>query len=464
MMRTAGAVAIAAMLLLWPAFINGYPLVFSDTGTYLSQAIHHYLGWDRPVFYSLFLLALHMELTTWPAIVVQALLTAHMLHLLRRVLRPDLPEWYLVPLTGALAVASPLPFFAAELMPDLFTSLMVLAMGMLIFVPERLSRLEQVWLVWLAAFSIAAHLSSLPLAAGLLTALLPLRWQFGAAVSLGRAGLARLLAAPMVAAAAMIAVNLAGYGALSLAPFGNVFLLARVLYDGPGMDALARDCPRPGWLLCQYQGQFPADADDFLWRTDSPLIRAGGAKRVSKEANAIIGAAIRAEPGREALAMLANGARQLALFSTGDGLQPWPTSVTPWIERDFPAFERAEYERARQTEGRRVLPDWMPALHEAAALGGLTWLLAVLPGAVRRRRPIAGFTAAVLLGLLGNALITGGLSGPHDRYQSRIMWLPLAIALLAGPPLLAERKRSAAPSAAPPVRSIMPEISFAGCR
>ena len=106
----------------------------------------------------------------------------------------------------------------------------------------------------------------------------------------------------------------------------------------------------------------------------------------------------------------------------------------------------------------------MPGLHEAASLAGLAWLLAVLPGAVRRRQPIAGFAAALLLGLLGNVLITGGLSGPHDRYQSRIMLLPLAIALLAAPLFLAERKRLAAPSAARPVRSVMPELSFAGSR
>ena len=82
------AIALAATLLLWPALWNGYPLVFSDTGTYLSQAIEHYLGWDRPIFYSLFLLPLHMTLTTWPAIAVQALLMAHVLHLVRRTLLP----------------------------------------------------------------------------------------------------------------------------------------------------------------------------------------------------------------------------------------------------------------------------------------------------------------------------------------------------------------------------------------
>lgn len=39
------AIALAATLLLWPALWNGYPLVFSDTGTYLAQAIEHYVGW-----------------------------------------------------------------------------------------------------------------------------------------------------------------------------------------------------------------------------------------------------------------------------------------------------------------------------------------------------------------------------------------------------------------------------------
>ena len=47
----AAPILLSAAVLLWPALWNGYPLVFSDTGTYLSQAIERYLGWDRPVFY-----------------------------------------------------------------------------------------------------------------------------------------------------------------------------------------------------------------------------------------------------------------------------------------------------------------------------------------------------------------------------------------------------------------------------
>ena len=75
---------LSALLLLWPALRNGYPIVFDDTGTYLSQAVHRYLGWDRPVFYSLFLFPLHLTLTTWPDVAAQALLAAFTLHLVRR--------------------------------------------------------------------------------------------------------------------------------------------------------------------------------------------------------------------------------------------------------------------------------------------------------------------------------------------------------------------------------------------
>src|ERR1700733_705892 len=85
------AVPAAACSLLWPALWNFYPIVFADTGTYLSQAIEHYAGWDRPVFYSLFMLPLHLTVTVWPVVVVQALLTAWVLRLVCRVLVPDMP-------------------------------------------------------------------------------------------------------------------------------------------------------------------------------------------------------------------------------------------------------------------------------------------------------------------------------------------------------------------------------------
>ncbi len=261
---------------------------------------------------------------------------------------------------------------------------------------------------------------------------------------MGHTGLSRLALPPAAAALALISVNAVGHRIPALAPYGNLFLLARVLYDGPGFDVLARDCPRPGWRLCDRDAAFPATADGFLWNADSPLYEDGGPKLISAEAGPIIITAVQAEPFRELRAVLVNAGQQLASFATGDGLQPWPSTVTPWIRRDFPAFERAAYDAARQTEGRSVLPRWLPGLHEAASLGSIVICLMLLPGMLKRRVPLAGVIVAVLLCLLGNALITGGLSGPHDRYQSRVMWLPTLIAVLAIAPCATRDRASAA--------------------
>jgi hypothetical protein len=421
-------ILFAALLLLWPALYNGYPLVFSDTGTYLSQAIHLYAGWDRPVFYSLFLFALHLTLTTWPAIIAQAVLCAHMLHLTRRALCPDVSAWWLLPLAGGLSLATALPWFAAQLMPDLFTGLLILALGLLALAPRTLSRGERGWLVGFASFMVAAHQSHLLLAVLLLPVL----------ILLGRLGwrdARRLMIAPALAAVALIGVNLVAHHRAALSPYGNVFLLARVIYDGPGMRALTRGCPRQHWRLCPYLDTFPPTADLFLWRSDGPLARAGGAELVSTEANAIITAALVAEPATELNAVLRNGLRQLARFATGDGLTAWPDTVTPWIHRDFPRWEAATYDAARQTQDRLAVPGWLIALHRAVAIGGVVLCIALLPLAWTRRPIVAGFILLVLLALPLNALITGGLSGPHDRYQSRVMWLPPLLAALTIPAL-----------------------------
>lgn len=434
-------IVLSAAMLLWPAVLNGYPIVFDDTGTYLSQAVQRYLGWDRPVFYSLFLLPLHMTLTTWPDIAAQALLAAHTLHLTRRILLPAISPWWLVPCVAVLTVTTALPWFASQLMPDVFTPLLVLVLAMLLVTPERLSRLERLWLVLFATFMIAAQQSSVALSLALLLALTPLRRILGAAAPLGRTGLMRLAAPPLLAMAALVSVNLVGFGHAALFPFGNVFILARVIYDGPGMDVLQRDCPAAGWRLCPFLDRFPATSDEFLWQPGSPIALAGGHKLVSADADTIIAAALRAEPGTELRAWLHNGIVQLGRFDSGDELHACPTTVTPWIERDFPPFERAAYAAARQTRGRLAVPDWMQMLHRVTALGGLAGCAIVLAVALRRRHVAAGFAAAVLLAVLANAFIAGGFSTPHHRYGSRVMLLPPAVALLGG--LALARKRHA---------------------
>lgn len=402
------ALPLSGVLLLWPAIWNGYPIVFADTGTYLSQAINRHLGWDRPPIYSLFMLPLHLTLTAWPVVAVQALATVRVLQLVCRC------GWRWMPAVVApLAAVTWLPFLVSQLMPDLFTPLLVLVLSV--------APLQLRWVAF-AAFAIAAQQSSLLLWLALLPALLIATRSYPASIRV------RLLVAPTIAVAVLMAINLSGHRVLAISPYGNVFLLARVIYDGPGMDVLRRDCPTMRWRLCPYLDRFPPTSDEFLWRADSPIILAGGHKAVSADAGAIVSTAVRAEPGRELRAVLRNGAEQLSRFRSGDGLEAWPTEVTPWIERDFPLSESARYAAGLQAQGQLTLPAWMPVLHATVALAGTLACVALLPVAVRRRHGVAWLLTIPLLALPISAVITGGLSTPHDRYQSRIMWLPPFVA------------------------------------
>ena len=190
---------------------------------------------------------------------------------------------------------------------------------------------------------------------------------------------------PALAVIAACTVNLAAYGRISTAPFGNVFLLARVIYDGPGMAVLRRDCPTVQWRLCPFLGRFPPTSDDFLWDTESPLRLAGGPKLVSSDAGAIITAALLADPAGEVRAALGNTLEQLTRFASGDGLVPWPAEVSPWIEQDFPPRERAAYASARQQTGTLSVPSMISWLHTITALGGVIVCVILLPVAFRRR-------------------------------------------------------------------------------
>ena len=439
------AVPAAAALLLWPALWNGYPIVFADTGTYLSQAIERYAGWDRPVFYSLFMLPLHATVSVWPVIVAQALLTAWVLWLVAGALGRVSGIAFVAGL-GLLSACTWLPWLVCQLMPDLFTPLLVLSIWLLAWVPERLSPRQQIGVAGLAGFMIATQMSSLPLA-GVLLALGAIAsrarsWRLRPAggtiasgsapqrLSAGRRWLLILLP-PTFAVFGLCGVNLAAHKRFAVAPFGNVFLLARVIYDGPGMAALRQDCPTRQWGLCRFLDRFPANSDDFLWTADSPLRLAGGPKIVSREAGSIITAALLADPLGEARAALGNGLEQLTRFASGDGLNAWPTQVSPVIERHFPPREQAEYAAARQQSGSLEVPLALGFLHRIAGLSGMLCCALLLPVAIRRRAACAGLLLTVLVALPLSAMITGSLSAPHDRYQARIMWLPPFVAALS---------------------------------
>ncbi len=411
---------LGALLLTWPALLNGYPLVFSDTGAFLALTVERWPVWDKPPAYGLALHAFHWRLSLWGPLLAQGLLLSWLLRQVQRAMTGQ--EGHLL-LCAGLAAGSAAPWFGALLMPDLLAPMLVLAVVLLGFV--ELGRRERLGLQALATFAVAAHPSHLPLGLALLLLVAALR------------GMARRCLLPIgLAIGLLVAGNWAMHGRPALSPHGALFPLARLVADGPAARTIEARCPEAGWSLCAWVGQLPADSDDFLWQADGPVWSApDGPIGLAPEATAILAETLRREPLGVLRAMLGNGWRQLLRNRVGDTLGPenLAGSVGHQLALGFPAGEQRRFAEGLQARGLlRIMAAPFLVLHLLVlALGAAG---AVLGGWRAWRvgdRAMLGLVGCVLVGIAVNALVTGGLSGPHDRYGARIAWLLPLAALLA---------------------------------
>lgn len=424
------AILGGSLTLLWPAIANRYPILFSDTGGLLEMGLLPDMGWDKPWVYGPFLLGLHGRTTLWLPAFAQALLLSHMLWLAQKALATARPLGHLALCVG-LALATAAPWFASLLMPDIFAPVAVLCVFALGFGAGRLNRLELGWAAAVGTLAVASHLAHLVLAAGCLAAVWLVRWRFAWRPALPLGG----------ALAFLLLSNLIGHGVLAVSPYGSLFMLARLIGDGPARALLLRDCPAAGYeRLCPWVAREPrvgwTDSDEFLWSPDGPVWSNNrGPILFAPEASSAVRATLLAYPGEVAAAMLRNAGRQLLMARVGDALAPdhLPATVEPKMQAFFPPEEQARYrDSVQQTGALPALAAPFAGLHAALlVLGGLG--SAVVLARWRRDRALAGFAAVVLAGLASNAVATGALSGPHDRYGARITWLvvlPPAFALL----------------------------------
>jgi hypothetical protein len=72
-------------------------------------------------------------------------------------------------------------------------------------------------------------------------------------------------------------------------------------------------------------------------------------------------------------------------------------------------------------------------IHVPVALASMLSIVAIFAFALRRRRldDLTLLAATVGLALLGNAFVCGVISGPHDRYGARMVWIATLTALIA---------------------------------
>jgi hypothetical protein len=132
-------------------------------------------------------------------------------------------------------------------------------------------------------------------------------------------------------------------------------------------------------------------------------------------------------------AMLRNSVRQFFMFRTGDGVGPQEWVLNAEF-RNFLPHQMKAYSTARQQRETFSFA-LLNVVHVGLAALALLGLAFVAWRAARQSNwKDMALPVFILLALAANALVCGAISGPHDRYQGRLIWISvLALAVIVQP-------------------------------
>jgi hypothetical protein len=434
-----GVIGLAAMLLsvaLW----NGFPMTFYDTGAYILQGMANYFVPERAPVYSYFLRFAGGQESLWWVAATQTGIIAFVMVQFVRAEAPGTTLWRMLGIGAVLCAFTAIAWVSGEIEPDCFTAVVVLSAWLLAFRAAVLGVTRCIVVLAAGALAIASHPSHLGLAGGLVAAT-AMAWLVmrlkGEKVLVPNPVLPALSLA--LAVGLILTANYALTKRVFLSRSGPVFMTARMIEDGVAKRVLDDTCPGAGYILCRYKDNLPATADEYLWDSPSPFNRLGRFRGSAKESQAIMIEGFRRYPLLEFAQMLKNGARQFLMFRTGDGIGPQErvldTEFRNFLPRQMKAYSTA---RQQREEFSFVL---LNVLHVGLAALAIL-VLGFVAWSQRQSWKDVALPGFVLLALAGNALVCGALSGPHDRYQGRLVWVAVFVVVLtAKPALLALRRR-----------------------
>ncbi|OSP54099.1 hypothetical protein [Pseudoruegeria sp. SK021] len=352
-----------------------------------------------------------------------------MVRVAARQITPSLAVAPAVCLSLLVACLGSLPFYVAFLMPDIYAPLLILTIASLTGFGRQMTRWEI--LAWLAlgVLSVSTHTSHLLIA----ILLLPLSAGLSLLVSRKRWWLAPLLVACIVVAGIGLksVFNVAVKQMSGRETLAMPFLTARLFQDGVTYTFLETHCETAAFATCALY-QVLAQPGDPMRRTATHILFERtpelGSYRlltqpeqvaIAQEQYRLFAAVLRAMPVQTSLAFLKNTLRQVRMNRV-DMTLPTAALVERFADEDGLA------KGAFRLGGVSRNTAWLDPVTVAQNLlygTSLLVLLALLVWPGKMTGPLRALVLMGLLGVLTNAFVCGGVSQPATRYGARVIWL-----------------------------------------
>ncbi len=404
-------------------FYNNFPLVFPDTGTYISSGFYNEAPVDRPIFYGWFLRHASLAESLWLAILGQSFLLSLLLYyFFRQFVGARYRGFLYLGFVFFCTLFTGLSVHVSTLMPDIFAPMMILGLGLLLLAPG-LRVLDKVIISVILFYSMAVHYAHLFTAFLILAAVTLLYLVYRKRQAIRLRPLLLSWGVVLLSALLIPTVNWMMGEAFGLSKGGHVFMMQRLVHWGVVEEYLDEVCPEKGYRFCEYKDDIPLN---FIWNQESPLYKTGGWMENKEEYQAIFGEVFSDwQYQRIILARSVETTLELFFsFDVGDTTAPELEGSSPFetIKIWFPEQWR-RYLFSRQSF-KKLDFTLLNYVQRVVLLGGLfISILLLLSGRVPLwQKVLVGF---FLICLLANAMVCGPLSGVFARYQSRAMWLIL---------------------------------------
>jgi hypothetical protein len=428
-------IIIATGMFMYPAFYNGFPIVFSDTGTYIKSGFEYVVPDDRPIFYGLFLRYTSLATSLWFSVFAQSFIVSWILYeMIEKLIKDEYHQSYIYcVVTTLLAIYSAVPFFSSIVIPDIFTPLSFMLFCFLLF-DESKRKLKWIMLALIYLFFSFTHLSNIMS----LSILVAITW-FVVLVFKGKLFIqtSRLIALTILTGAMWIimpAINsLFGFG-FRTNNSSHVFFMGKMIDNGMLVQYLNNEEGAKKFVIYAYKDSLPAGGSDFLWQPNSVLYKTGGWEANKEEYNQIIRNIIFSK--KYLLKYIGKSFTEMCdqLTKNDFGQEYYisykkedpPSYMIEWnLKGDYYSYTKAQQYMSLQRMDFRNGSDRQSILIVLSLLIILLYLLHTNAQGI-----IAAVSILLIFFIISNAAVTGLLSAIASRYNSRVSWCIFFMAIV----------------------------------
>ena len=433
---TITVILVSALILCTAGFYNRYPLLYPDSFEYIDAGEHiwnalrsgtpGYFG-QRSPFYSLFVYLLYQHHSLWFVILGQSLIMSYLIWLSFKQILPTFDDLHFPLIIILLTLFTSVSWYTSFLMPDIFAAVLILGIFNLGFDDSTISTFQYAILAAIVILAITVHTSHLMLIPMLLIGVIVIHLKIQTPLRIWRTVSIRLLTTIVTSIALMLTSTYFLYGKFGLVGPHPPFLLARIISDGPGKIYLKEHCVRHDYAVCKYINVLPKYFGPLLWGPKSIMKLASkeDTQRIREEELQVVLGAVRTYPWKQLKASAKNFVKQCLMIG--------PNYFTRSIDSnaiDFFPIIGTKHFRSRQYL-KTLPPRFLRILQCITVLVAIfiCFFIVLRLGKLLPNKLFA-LTVLIVIGLLGNNLITGAISQPNGRFQSRIIWLVPMLSIL----------------------------------